>query len=139
MAFLVLMITLVDSNILIDVFIADPTYGITSAKKLRQAFNDGAVAACEIVWTDVGALFPNEHKFIQEMKILGIEFSPVSYETSLKAAEIWQKYRSKGGKKDRVVADFIIGAHALIQGDCLLTRDRGFYRNYFQGLSIIEP
>ena len=39
----------------------------------------------------------------------------------------------------RPVADLLVGAHALLQADRLLTRDRGFYRDYFRGLKVIEP
>jgi hypothetical protein len=38
-----------------------------------------------------------------------------------------------------VVADFLIGAHASLQGEALLTRDRGFYRDYFADLRVIDP
>jgi predicted nucleic acid-binding protein len=37
------------------------------------------------------------------------------------------------------MADFLIGAHALKQGDHLLTRDGGFYRDYFKGLRVMSP
>jgi hypothetical protein len=38
-----------------------------------------------------------------------------------------------------VIADFLIGAHALEQADRLLTRDRGFHRRAFDGLVIVDP
>lgn len=133
------MITFIDSNILIDIFIADPIYGLTSAQALRDCFKEGSVFASEIVWIEVGALFHDEQLFMKEMGILGIEFAPLDLKASLKASEIWRKYRQKGEKKERVVADFIIGAQSLIHGDRLLTRDRGFYRDYFKKLTVLEP
>jgi predicted nucleic acid-binding protein len=55
------------------------------------------------------------------------------------AGNVWKDYRSQGGSRSRMVADFLIGAHAQIECDRLLTRDRGFYRKYFKGLKVIEP
>jgi predicted nucleic acid-binding protein len=52
---------------------------------------------------------------------------------------MWSAYRRQRGTRERVIADFLIGAHALVQADRLLTRDRGFYRRYFEGLEILDP
>jgi predicted nucleic acid-binding protein len=73
------------------------------------------------------------------MRALGIEFDPITAPTALAAAAAWKSYRARGGKRQRVVADFLIGAHALTQSDRLLTRDRGFYRAYFSRLRVLDP
>jgi predicted nucleic acid-binding protein len=38
-----------------------------------------------------------------------------------------------------VIADFLVGAHAVEQADRLLARDRGFHRLAFAGLAIVDP
>ncbi|MGH2467728.1 MAG: hypothetical protein ACRDGL_08360, partial [Candidatus Limnocylindrales bacterium] len=51
----------------------------------------------------------------------------------------WRAYRASGGARSRLVGDFLVGAHAQVLADRLLTRDRGFYRTYFRDLTILEP
>lgn len=133
------MITAIDTNVLLDVLGADPTFGPLSKQALRTCSNEGAIIACDVVWAEVGALFPSSRATQDAMRQLGIEFSPAELETALAAAGFWKVYRSRGGQHERLVADFLVGAHALTQADRLLTRDRGFYRTYFTRLSLVDP
>ena len=55
------------------------------------------------------------------------------------ASRVWRKYRAQGGKRDRMLTDFLIGAHSKVQAGRLLSRDRGFYRSLFPALSLIDP
>ena len=57
----------------------------------------------------------------------------------MRAGHMQRRFRDRGGRRERVVADFLIGAHALLQSDALVTRDAGFYRDYFKGLKVIVP
>jgi predicted nucleic acid-binding protein len=70
---------------------------------------------------------------------LRVDYSPLAAATALQAGCAWQAYRKAGGARDRMIADFLIGAHAAEQADRLITRDRGFYRSYFAELSIVDP
>ena len=133
------MITLVDTNVLLDIFGADPKFGQVSGNSLRRCLKEGAILACEIVWVETAVAFSNSHSFKDAMNTLSVEFSSISEDTAYLAATAWKQYRKDGGKRERVVADFLIGAHAMTQGDRLLTRDRGFYRKYFKNLNILDP
>ena len=133
------MITAVDTSVLIDVFGADPRFGAASADALRLCLNDGAVVACEVVWSETRAAFGADDEFLHAMEASRIGFSPASQKTATLAGLTWKKYRASGGQRLRVIADFLIGAHAAVQCDRLLTRDRGYYRKYFGRLAIINP
>ena len=63
----------------------------------------------------------------------------VDTEVAFLAGGVWKTYRESGGKRNRILADFLIGAQALLKADRLLTRDRGFYKKYFKSLVILNP
>lgn len=133
------MSTAIDTNILLDIFGADAKFGPDPAQAVRRCLAEGTVVACPVGWTEAAVGFSNEAAFLTAMHTLGIEFSEMSKPVALSAGDAWRQYRASGGKRNRVVADFLIGAHAVTQCERLLTRDRGFYRSYFKGLVIIDP
>ena len=133
------MITAVDTSVLIDVFGADPRFGAASANALRLCLNEGAVVASEVVWGETRAAFGGTTNSFTPCRRRGSAFSPTSQKTATLAGVTWKKYRASGGQRIRVIADFLIGAHAAAQCDRLLTRDRGYYRKYFGRLVIVEP
>ncbi len=133
------MITAVDTNVLLDVCGADPKFGLLSAQALRRCLNEGALVACEVVWAETATVFGNVERFLEAMNTLPVSFSPLNEQAALEAAKAWRKYRAGGGPRTRIAADFLIGAHAMVACDQLLTRDRGFYRRYFAGLPVVDP
>jgi predicted nucleic acid-binding protein len=63
----------------------------------------------------------------------------MSMESALGAARSWHNHRQRGGGRDRITADFLIGGHAAAQAERLLTRDLGFYRKHFKGVAVVSP
>jgi len=122
----------VDTRALIDVF------GAASAQALRECLNQGALVACDVVWSETRAAFPSDEAFHAALEPLGISFAPPTDEAATLAGAVWKRYRASGGKRERVIADFLIGAHAASQCDRLLTRDRGYYKRYFAGLTVVD-
>ena len=133
------MITAVDTNILIDVFGADPKFGEASLEALKLCAANGSLVACDVVWVETATVFSSTDLCRNAMEKIGVQFSSIENETIWVAADSWRKYRRSGGERERVAADFLIAAHGMLQSNRLLTRDRGFYRKYFGDLKILDP
>jgi predicted nucleic acid-binding protein len=133
------MITAVDTNVLLDVFAADPTFGTRSLAAVRACLADGPLVACEVVWAELHAAFETAAAADRALDAIPITLDPLGRAAAAAAGAAWRDYRRAGGARDRVIADFLVGAHAVHQADRLLTRDRGFHRLAVAGLEIIDP
>ena len=133
------MITAVDTNVLLDVFGADPVHLKNSQSALRECLAEGSVIACEMVWAETAAFFPSVQSAVDTMDRLGVIYSEINKDVSLQASIAWRKYRKRGGTRLRILPDFLIGAHAAVCADRLLTRDSKFHKTFFAGLSVLDP
>lgn len=128
------MITAVDTNILLDVFHLDSLHGLPSTEALRDAYDRGAIVVCDVVYAELVPAFKDRDALDGALREIGARSSPIDTEISYEAGIRWMRYRSAGGPRDRIITDFLIGAHALVSADAFLTRDRGFYGTYFPEL-----
>jgi predicted nucleic acid-binding protein len=131
--------TAIDSSVILDVVAGDPRHADASEIALRRVASEGALVVGECVLAEIRPAFSNDEieEFLDDWNIV---FEPSSRESSLLAGAMFQVYlKRRRAASRRVVADFLIGAHALLTCDRLLARDRGYYRDYFAGLRIIKP
>lgn len=132
--------TAVDSSVLLDVLSGDEKFGEASRLALKAAYAGGPLLACDIVWAEVSATFGDDRPCGPILSRLGLQFEPVSIAAAERAGRAWRTYRGrKGPRRDRMIADFLIGAHALESADRILSRDRGFFRTYFPDLILVDP
>lgn len=128
------MITAIDTNVLVDVFLGDPTYGPTSMQWLQDAGNLGDLVICSVVYAELVHGSRDRSNLDETIATLGLSVSSISTDISFDAGLRWSRYRLAGGSRTRILPDFLIGAHALHSADYFLTRDNGFYRTYFPEL-----
>ena len=137
------MITAVDTNVLLDILLPDPTFGPASREQLRIASRQGALIICEVVYAELAGFFPKREALEVFLQQAGIQLRPSESQTLWHAGSLWRRCCLDRPRRSilarRILADFLIGAHAMLQAERLLTRDKDFYRNVFAGVQLISP
>ncbi len=128
-----------DSSVLVDLLSGHGSESEVAGASLRQALHIGPVVLCEVALAEVCTSVKGGAQVLEVLEEIGIGFSAMEPKAALRAGEMQRRYRQRGGNRSRTVADFLIGAHAMMQCDALITRDAGFYRDYFKGLKVIVP
>lgn len=130
------MITAVDTSVLLDVFLPDEQHGPRSAQWLRAAYDRGAVLVCDVVYAELVPAFDDRTALDGVLQEIGGTTAPIDTTVAYEAGLRWRRYRQAGGPRERIITDFLIGAHAVLKADAFLTRDRGFYATYFPELAL---
>ncbi|MBM3943530.1 MAG: type II toxin-antitoxin system VapC family toxin [SAR202 cluster bacterium] len=154
------MITAVDTNILLDILVPGQAYAEASEQSLAQALRSGPVIVAEPVYAELAGRFSASAELARFMEETGIRLQPSGAEVLYLAGRAWQDYLRRrtnalvcpacgtvhkfectacGARflpRQHVVADFVIGAHAITHANRLLSRDRAYYRTYFPDLVL---
>ena len=128
----------VDSSALIELLGNGPQTA-ASADALRDALHQGPVVLCDVVLAEVCTALKHGSDVLQFLEDAGLVYLAIEAKAALRAGEMQRRYRQRGGRRDRTIPDFLVGAHALLQCDGLITFDAGFFRDYFKGLKVIVP
>lgn len=133
------MITAIDTNILLDILVPNAEFYEVSADALQEAATAGSLAICDIVYAELCIHFRTQHECDAFLESNEIRVQALTRDAHFLASRAWRTYREQGGKRTRILADFLIGAHAQKQATRLLSRDRGFYHKLFQSLNLCDP
>src|SRR5205823_4318427 len=113
---------------------------------LRLALSSGPVVTCDVVVSELAAGLGRGAEVLDVIEEMGIRFSAVEQRSAVRAGEMQRKYNQKrrtlgdaAPASSRTIPDFLVGAHAMLQCKALITRDDGFFRDYFKGLKVIVP
>jgi len=131
--------TLVDTNILLDLVTNDTVWADWSQRQLEAAAVRGAVLINDVVYAELAVGFLRVEEVDAVLAAAQVEMTAMPRETLFLAGKVFQRYRAGGGTRSGVLPDFFIGAHAAVAQLPLLTRDVRRYRTYFPTLQLIAP
>ena len=156
------MITAVDTNIILDVLIPGEPFSESSKMLLDRHLSKGKLIICEVVFAELAAGFPSEQGLKLFLADTGMGLVYSNEKALFLAGSRWAEYARKGAKNRfscgkcghafevtcpqctaaltkrlHVLGDFLIGAHALVHADCILSRDLGVYKTYFNDLKVL--
>ena len=154
------MITAVDTNVLLDIVAGPAPHTREAVAALGRAAGEGNIVVSDVVYAELAARFPTSdelEEFLTGTKIVRVPSGSLALHL---AGRAWVDYVTRrpnflqcpscGARnyvkceqcgeqvapRQHMVADFLIGAHAMVHADRLLTRDHGYYRTYFPNLKV---
>ena len=131
--------TLVDTNVLLDLVTDDPQWAAWSISQLERAELVGPLRINDVIYAELSVRFATIEAVEHFAAAARLSILPTPRAALFLAAKAFQRYRSAGGTRTGVLPDFFIGAHAVVADITLLTRDPQRYRTYFPRIRLIAP
>jgi predicted nucleic acid-binding protein len=132
-------VTLVDSNVLLDLVTNDPNWSEWSLSRLEEAALAGPVVINDIVYAELSIRYERMEDLDEMLDEAMIEIASTPRRALFLAGKAFHQHRATGGPRTGVLPNFFIGAHAAVEGWSLLTRDVARYRTYFPKVALIAP
>ena len=131
--------TLVDTNVLLDLVTDDPIWADWSIAQLEAASLTGTLLINDVVYAELAVRYDRIELLEAFVDEAGLVIAPMPRAALFLAGKVFTQYRRSGGSRTGVLPDFFIGAHAAVNELPLLTRDVGRYRTYFPSLKLLTP
>jgi predicted nucleic acid-binding protein len=132
-------VTLVDTNVLLDLVTDDADWAGWSLARLEEAALAGPILINDIVYAETSVRYVRIEDLDAMLAEAMIEIAPTPRAALFLAGKAYRQYRAAGGARSGALPDFFIGAHAAVSCWPLLTRDAGRYRSYFPKVALIAP
>ena len=130
---------LVDSNVILDLFLNDPKWGDWSESKLEECGNSATLYINSIIYSEISIGFLSIEALETAVARAGFQFLEIPKEALFLAGKAYLQYQRRKGAKSAPLPDFFIGAQAAILQLDLLTRDVSRYRSCFPTVNLISP
>lgn len=131
--------TLVDTNVLLDLVTDDPNWADWSVRQLEAASLTGPLFINDIIYAELAVRYERIEALEAFIEEAGLELVSMPRSALFLAGKVFTQYRRAGGSRTGVLPDFFIGAQAAVQKLPLLTRDVARYRTYFPKVQLIMP
>jgi predicted nucleic acid-binding protein len=132
-------VTLVDTNVLLDILSADPAWSAWSLGQLLRRSTEGALLINEVIYAEMSTRIETETQLDAIIADLRVELERTPKRALFLAGKAFKRYRASGGIRTGVLPDFFIGAHAEVAGFTILTRDACRYALYFPKVKVVSP
>ena len=133
------MITAVDANIVLDILVGTPTEVQSAHAALLAAKVAGDLVMSSVAYSEIAARFNSKAKADDFFSLLACKVQPLDENAAFLAGHFFAQYKKRGGTRTRIIADFLIAAHAQQNADRLLTRDTRFFGSNFPHLKAVSP
>jgi predicted nucleic acid-binding protein len=130
---------LVDTNVVFDVLQDDATWKQWSVEQLRNQKRMHELVVTSVVYAELSPAFASQQKLDSQLGEIGLRFRDLPKSALYIGGIAHRQYRRAGGSRESILSDFLIGAHAMVLGCGILTRDARRFRNYFPRVPLLSP
>ena len=130
---------LVDSNVILDIFLDDPNWADWSESALVEYSSDTDLYINSIVYSEVSIGFEKIEELESALNKSGFQMLEIPKEGLFLAGKAYLQYKKRRGVKRTPLPDFYIGAQAAVLNLDLITRYVSRFQSYFPTVKLITP